>query len=102
MQVKENIIFTISQIGEEIMYREGGQPTRILVLDANGIVDFDSYNDLSDNGFLKRNLRNDFPIVDDLLLGKDIDPTVLHIGDRLYGQKWVMYSFSPIIYDSQK
>ena len=35
-----------------------------------------------------------FPIVDDLLLGKDIDPTVLHIGDRLYGQKWVMYSFS--------
>ena len=37
-----------------------------------------------------------------MLLGKDIDPTVLHIGDRLYGQKWVMYSFSPIIYDSQK
>ena len=100
--IKENIIFTISQIGEDIMYREGGQPTRILVLDSNGIVDFDSYNDLSENGFLKRNLRNEFPIIDDLLMGKDLDPTVLYIGDRLMGQKWVMYSYSPIIYDSEK
>jgi two-component system OmpR family sensor kinase len=100
--IKENIIFTISQIGEDIMYREGGQPTRILVLDSNGIVDFDSYNDLSENGFLKRNLRNEFPIIDDLLMGKDLDPTVLYIGDRLMGQKWVMYSYSPIIYGSEK
>ncbi|HZJ58561.1 MAG TPA: HAMP domain-containing sensor histidine kinase [Clostridia bacterium] len=101
-EMKENIIFDISQLGEDIMYREGGQPTRILILDANGIVDFDSYNDLSDHGFLKRNLRNDFPIIDDLLAGNDVDPTALHIGDRFSDQKWVMYSYSPIIYESQK
>ena len=65
--IKANVIFTIEEIGNDIMYREGGQPTRILVLDKNGIVDFDSYNDLSEHGFLRRNLRNEYPIIDDYL-----------------------------------
>lgn len=100
--IKSNVIFDIEQIGEEIMYREGGQPTRILVLDANGIVDFDSYNDLSEHGFLRRNLRNEYTIIDDLLAGKDMDPTTLYIGNSLSQQKWVMYSYSPITYEDQK
>ena len=68
----------LKRVGNDIMYREGGQPTRILVLDKNGIVDFDSYNDLSEYGFLKRNLRNEYPIIDDLLQGKNIDPTPVY------------------------
>ncbi|NLI61737.1 MAG: hypothetical protein GX375_09985, partial [Clostridiales bacterium] len=68
-EIKANVIFDIEEIGQDIMYQEGGQPTRILVLDENGIVDFDSYNDLSDHGFLRRNLRDEYPIIDELLAG---------------------------------
>jgi len=100
--IKGNVIFTIEEIGNDIMYREGGQPTRILVLDKNGIVDFDSYNDLSEHGFLRRNLRNEYPIIDDLLQGKNIDPTPLFIGNGLTKQKWVLYSYAPIAYENQE
>jgi signal transduction histidine kinase len=100
--IKANVVFTIEEIGDDIMYREGGQPTRILVLDKNGIVDFDSYNDLSEYGFLRRNLRNEYPIIDELLQGKNIDPTPLFIGDLLSHQKWVMYSYAPIVSENQE
>ena len=101
-EIKANVIFDIEEIGQDIMYQEGGQPTRILVLDENGIVDFDSYNDLSDHGFLRRNLRDEYPIIDELLAGKVIDPTDLYIEDRSDEQKWVMYSYSPITYEDQR
>lgn len=102
VDIKSNVIFDIEQISEEITYREGGQPTRILVLDANGIVDFDSYNDLSEYGFLRRNLRDEYPIIDEILSGNDVDPTTLFIGNKLSEQKWVMYSYAPITYENQK
>lgn len=100
--IKANVMSDIEQQGEDIMYREGGQSTRILVIDENGIVDFDSYNDLSEHGFLRRNLRDEYAIIDDILAGKDVDPTNLYIGEPLSAQKWVMYSYSPIIYENQE
>ncbi|HZJ83565.1 MAG TPA: HAMP domain-containing sensor histidine kinase [Clostridia bacterium] len=101
IQVKADVIYDIEELGDDIMYREGGQPTRVLVLDGNGIVDFDSYNDLSEDGFLKRNLSKEYPIIDRVLTGVNVDPTALYIDDKASGEKWVMYSYAPISYESQ-
>ncbi|NLJ41035.1 MAG: HAMP domain-containing protein, partial [Clostridiales bacterium] len=100
--IKSGVIFDIEEISEDITYREGGQPTRVLILDSNGVVDFDSYNDLSESGFLRRNLKNEYPIIEDVLAGKDVTPTSLFIENGSSQEKWVMYSFSPITYESQK
>ena len=47
VNIKADVIYDIEELGNEISYQEGRQPTRILVLDRNGVVEFDSYNDLS-------------------------------------------------------
>jgi signal transduction histidine kinase len=98
VNIKADIIYTIEELGNEISYQEGRQPTRILVLDRSGIVEFDSYNDLGPNGFLRRNLAKQFPIIERVLEGEDVDPTPLYI-DTFSDQKWVMYAYAPITHE---
>lgn len=95
--MKANIVYEIEKLGEDIKYLEGGQPTRILILDQKGIVEFDSYNDLSEAGFLRRNLMDEYPIIESVLSGDSVEPTALYIGKDDEDKKLVMYAYSPII-----
>lgn len=99
VNVKTDIIYEIEKLGEEISYQEGRQPARILVLDGNGVVEFDSYNDLGPNGFIKRNLGKQFPIIRRVLGGEDVNPTALYIDAPSGEQKWVMYAYAPITHE---
>jgi len=99
VNMKADIIYDIEEMGKEISYQEGRQPTRILVLDKNGTVEFDSYNDLSPNGFIRRNLAREFPIIKRVLAGEDVVPTALYIDAPSGEQKWVMYAYAPITHE---
>lgn len=96
VNVKADVIYDIEELGNEISYQEGRQPTRILVLNSNGVVEFDSYNDLSPHGFIRRNLAKQFPIIKRVLEGEDVQPTPLYITTATGEQKWVMYAYAPI------
>lgn len=96
VNIKADVIYDIEELGNEISYQEGRQPTRILVLDRNGVVEFDSYNDLSPQGFIRRNLAKQFSIIERVLEGEDVQPTPLYITTESGEQKWVMYAYAPI------
>lgn len=96
--IRMNVGYSIQEQSKSIRAEQGGQATRILVLDYSGIVQNDSNNDFSDQAFLQRNLFKDFPVVRDVLTGQpDIDPTILYIDSANTGEKKrVLYAYAPI------
>ena len=81
--IRANVGYRIQKLSEDIRTEQGGQSTRILVLDYSGIVRYESNNDLStEQAILQRNLW-DYPVVRNVLTGLDRgpDPTVLYIDD---------------------
>lgn len=86
-------VYEIDALAKEIAAKEG-QPTRILVLDNNGIVEYDTSNRL-----LKHNLRKHFSEIDAVLKGGVIEPIKVDITTGDYTEKkWLMYSFAPIVH----
>ena len=96
--IRMNVGYIIQERGKSIRLEQGGQATRILVADYNGIVQNDSYNDLSEQSFQLRNLFKDYPIIRDVLTGqdRDPDPSVLYIDAANGEKKWVLYAYAPI------
>lgn len=95
--IRANVGYSIQELGKSIRTEQGGQPTRILVVDYNGIVQKDSYTDLSEHALLQRNLFKDYPVVRDVLMGMDREPSVLYIDDVDTGEKKrVLYAYAPI------
>lgn len=95
--IRMNVAYSIQKQGETIKTEEGGQSARILVLDYNGIVQYDSYNDLSEQALLQRNLYKDYPVVRKVLSGLEIDPNVLYIeSGQPPVKEWVMYAYAPV------
>lgn len=98
--IRMNVGYSIQELSDSIRAEQGGQATRILVLDYSGIVQNDSINDFSDQAFLQRNLFKEYPVVRDVLTGQDRDPepTDLYIDDTVNvgEKKWVLYAYAPI------
>jgi len=96
-EVFANVAFDVQNMGEQIYTREQ-ESTRILVLNENGVVDFDSYNILTGpDSLLRRNLLNDFPEISVLLEGSFIEPKDLYVyhNEQRYPSR-ILYSFAPI------
>jgi hypothetical protein len=89
------VIYEIVDIGEEISGKEG-EPTRILLLNEKGVVEYDSYVGAVQS-LLKRNLKQDLPEVAEVLKGNFVPARDLYI---LTGSPpdyhRVMYSYAPI------
>lgn len=90
--IRMNVAYRIQEQGKSIKASEDGQPARILVLDYNGIVQYDSYNDLSEQALLQRNLF-DYPAVRNVLTGTEMDPTVLYNKSEDW---WRLYSYAAV------
>lgn len=98
--IRMNVAYSIQELAKDYRASEGGQATRILVLDYNGIVQYDSNIDLSEQAFLQRNLYKDYPVVRNVLSGlvRDPDPNVLYIETgQPPERKWVLYAYAPVI-----
>ena len=98
--IRANVGYRIQKLSEDIRTEQGGQSTRILVLDYSGIVRYESNNDLStEQAILQRNLW-DYPVVRNVLTGLDRgpDPTVLYIddADNIGEKQRVLYAYAPI------
>ena len=94
--IRMNVGYSIQELETDIRTEQGGEAARILVLDYNGIVRYDSHNDLS---FLQLNLFKDYPVVRDVLTGqnKDMEPTELYIDSANTGEKKrVLYAYASI------
>ncbi|MFU0800903.1 MAG: ATP-binding protein [Xylanivirga thermophila] len=95
-----DVIYDIQELGEEITRKEG-ESTRILVLNANGIVDYDSYNDIGPSSLLKQDLKKYLPELEQVLSGSSIDAKDLYIiGENPSVKKRVLYSYAPISYEN--
>lgn len=97
-----NVAFDIQNMAEQIYTREQ-ESTRILVLNENGVVDFDSYNILTGpDSLLRRNLLNDFPEISVLLEGGSLEPRdlyIFHIEERFPSR--ILYAYAPIHHELQ-
>lgn len=97
-----NVVIDIQNMGEQIYTREQ-ESTRILVLNENGVVDFDSYNILTGpDSLLRRNLLNDFPEIAVLLEGGFAEPRDLYIfHDEERFPSRILYSYAPVHHELQ-
>lgn len=93
-----NIFYEIQAMGEEFTRIEG-ESTRILILNRDGIVDYDSYRSTS---LLRRDLSEDYPEIKTVLKGEFVEAKDLYIysGDPPT-RKRVMYSYAPIMHYSE-
>lgn len=91
-----NIYFEIRSLGEEYSRIEG-ESTRILVLNKNGVVDYDSFKSVS---LLRRDLTKDYPEIEHVLKGDFVPARDLYIYTGDPPVKRVMYSYAPIIHFS--
>jgi signal transduction histidine kinase len=92
-----NVAFDIQNMSEQIYTREQ-ESTRVLVLNENGVVDFDSYNILAGpDSLLRRNLLNDFPEISVLLEGGFVEPRDLYIfhNEERFPSR-ILYAYAPI------
>jgi signal transduction histidine kinase len=89
--------YDIQELGEEIFNKER-ESTRILVLNKNGVVDYDSYNIVhGPDSLLKQDLRKVFPEVDAVLNGERVEPKDLYIRPADSDtSKLVLYTYAPI------
>jgi signal transduction histidine kinase len=97
-----NVAFDIQNMSEQIYTREQ-ESTRILVLNENGVVDFDSYNILTGpDSLLRRNLLNDFPEISVLLEGGSVEPRDLYIfhNEERFPSR-ILYAYAPIHHEIQ-
>jgi len=95
--ILSGIGYDIQDFGEEIFNKER-ESTRILVLNKNGVVDYDSYNIISGpDSLLKQNLSKNFPEVVHVLNGESVEPRELYIRPgNSSDSKLVLYSYAPI------
>ncbi len=89
--------YDIQDFGEEIFNKER-ESTRILVLNKNGVVDYDSYNIIrGPDSLLKQNLAKDFPEVNLVLSGESVEPRELYIKPQNSNESMlVLYTYAPI------
>ncbi len=95
-----NVVYEIVDLGEEIVVKEG-ESTRILLLNANSVVEYDSYVGTVDT-LLRRNLRQDLPEVLFVLRG-DFVPArdlFIQVGTPPVFRR-VLYAYAPIIHYSE-
>nr|PZN10032.1 MAG: two-component sensor histidine kinase [Caldicoprobacter oshimai] len=92
-----SIVYDLQALGEEIFNKEL-EATRILILNKNGVVDYDSYNIVhGPDSLLKQDLSQVFPEVKAVLAGERVEPKELYIrpeGSR--DAKLVLYTYAPI------
>ncbi|HZK33878.1 MAG TPA: HAMP domain-containing sensor histidine kinase [Bacillota bacterium] len=93
-----NVFFEIQALGDEYARIEGGS-TRILILNKDGVVDYDSYRSTS---LLRRDLTQDYPELVAVLNGEFVEARDQYIqsGDPPQ-RKRVMYSYAPIMHYSE-
>src|SRR5690606_10117298 len=95
-----DIIFEIQELGDDIAQKEG-EFTRLLVLNNKGVVDYDSYNVIGEEGLLKRNLIGDIPEIKEVLEGQQLDAKDIYIPADSNSFKRVMYAYAPITHDEE-
>ncbi|HOB19140.1 MAG TPA: HAMP domain-containing sensor histidine kinase [Candidatus Atribacteria bacterium] len=92
-----DIYYEIRGLGEEYSRIEG-ESTRILVLNRNGVVEYDSFQSVS---LLRRDLKSDYPEIVSVLKGDFVPARDLYIyTGNPPERKRVMYSYAPIIHHS--
>ena len=89
--------YDIQDFGEEILNKER-ESTRILVLNKNGVVDYDSYNIIrGPDSLLKQNLGKEFPEIGLVLNGESVEPRELYIRPQNSKESMlVLYTYAPI------
>ena len=96
------IVYDLQALGEEIFNKEL-EATRILILNKNGVVDYDSYNIVrGPDSLLKQDLSQAFPEVKAVLAGESVDPRELYIRpEDSRESKLVLYTYAPIQHEEQ-
>ncbi|MCM8900521.1 cell wall metabolism sensor histidine kinase WalK [Caldicoprobacter algeriensis] len=97
-----SIVYDLQALGEEIFNKEL-EATRILILNKNGVVDYDSYNIVhGPDSLLKQNLSQVFPEVKAVLAGERVEPKELYIRpEDSHDAKLVLYTYAPIQHEKQ-
>lgn len=91
------MVYEIIAFGEEILTMEG-ESTRILLLNANGVVEFDSYVGTVDT-LLRRNLSQDFPEISRVLRGDFVFARDLYIQTGTPPKlRRVLYAYAAIVH----
>jgi len=96
-EIVANVAIDIEHLSNQIYTREQ-EPTRILVLNNQGVVDFDSYNVLSgEDSLLRRNLIDEFPEISTLLMGGSVEPRDFYVFQERENEPIrVLYAYAPI------
>lgn len=97
-----SIVYDLQALGEEIFNKEL-EATRILILNKNGVVDYDSYNIVyGPDSLLKQDLSQFFPEVKAVLAGESVEPKEVYIRpENSRDAKLVLYTYAPIQHEKQ-
>lgn len=91
----------IRELGDEFTLKEN-EPTRILVLDKQGVVIQDSYNDLGYSQLLRKNLQGELPEISRVLSGEFIPAVDIYANVGTPPARGrILYAFAPITHHKE-